>query len=242
MYYQMENFPKQLWYTGGPQPYDVWDPLGLSKGASKEQLMRWREVELKHSRVCMLACAGWWANTDGHHWVGDAGARFTLSDDPLIAVTQMPMAGLWQVLFTIMAIEWMFTYVVVPDPEYPWDLLGWSELITKEGQQQASYKASQCQELNNGRAAMIGILGLIGTEIGSGGKNIGNFPGASGLNPFPGAMMAQTNLQFGNYGSDAHWPYLDPRFDPQDILAWFGGFNNFILYAKGINPFADQLV
>merc|ERR1711966_76900 len=45
--------------TGGPRPDDFWDPVGLAKGKSDEQLLRWRAVELKNGRVAMLAVLGW---------------------------------------------------------------------------------------------------------------------------------------------------------------------------------------
>jgi len=221
--------PKQLQGTGGPMPDDVWDPLGLSTNASEEQLLRWRAVELKHGRVSMLACVGWWHVAQGIHPVGDSGAKMTLSDDPLVAAAQMPMAGMWQVVFTIMVLEWLFEYVCVPPKNRPWDLFGWEELLTEEGQEAQDYKDAQLQELNDGRLAMIGFIGLVATEIGSGGK-------------YYGKLFDGISLQGSRWAGKPNWPVLDPRFDPDDTLALFGGFNNFLLYARGINPFADQLV
>lgn len=231
LYRDSPGFPVELAVMGGPGFGDTWDPLGLSTNASAEQLIRWRAVEVKHGRVCMLACAGWWANAQGYHPVGDAGARSELSDDPIIALQQMPMAGMWQLVFTIMVLEWLFEYVCKPPANRPWDIFGWEELLTEEGQYEADYIEAQLQETNNGRLAMIGILGLIGTEIGSGGKNYGKL-----LPEFPQFTY------FGGVQSGANWPVADPRFDAGTVEAYLGGFNNFLLYAQGINPFADQLV
>lgn len=36
----------------------VFDPLGLSEGASPKDIRRWREAEIKHGRVAMLASLG----------------------------------------------------------------------------------------------------------------------------------------------------------------------------------------
>lgn len=36
----------------------VWDPLGLSDRANPSDIKKWREAEIKHGRVSMLACVG----------------------------------------------------------------------------------------------------------------------------------------------------------------------------------------
>ena len=100
--------------TGGPFADDVWDPLGLMEGKSEEQLLHWRAVELKHARVAMLACLGWFHVATGWHPIGDAAARMRVSDDPLINYTQLPIGGAFQVVFTIMCVEWLTTYVAKP--------------------------------------------------------------------------------------------------------------------------------
>ena len=40
------------------KPVGFFDPLGLSKGISEEKFFRWREIEIKHGRVCMVAFVG----------------------------------------------------------------------------------------------------------------------------------------------------------------------------------------
>ena len=40
------------------KPVGFFDPLGLSKGISEEKFFRWREIEIKHGRVCMVAFIG----------------------------------------------------------------------------------------------------------------------------------------------------------------------------------------
>merc|ERR1719181_1277197 len=70
--------------TGGPMPYDTWDPIGLMEGKSEEQLLHWRAVELKHGRVSMLACLGWFHVAAGWHFIGDFASGYRVSDNPLI--------------------------------------------------------------------------------------------------------------------------------------------------------------
>lgn len=158
--------PKILEGTGGPRPNDFWDPAGLAKGKSDEQLLHWRAVELKHGRVSMLACLGWFHVAAGWHPIGDAAARTRVSDDPLINVTQLPIGGAFQLVFTIMCLEWLTTYVCKPPADKPWDILGWSDVIADENF--PDWKKEQLKELNNGRLAMVGILGLIGQDMATG--------------------------------------------------------------------------
>jgi len=155
--------PKVLEGTGGPMPNDFWDPAGLSKGKSDEQLLYWRAVELKHGRVCMLAVLGWFHVAAGWHPIGDAAARMRVSDDPMINVTQLPIGGAFQVVFTLMCCEWLTTYVCKPPADKPWDVLGWSPVIADE--EAPDWKEAQLRELNNGRLAMVGFIGLVSQDL-----------------------------------------------------------------------------
>uniref|UniRef100_A0A7S1WDL0 Uncharacterized protein n=1 Tax=Alexandrium catenella TaxID=2925 RepID=A0A7S1WDL0_ALECA len=159
---EMRAGPKILEGTGGPFPDSFWDPAGLSKGKSDEQLLHWRAVELKHGRVCMMACLGWFYTASGNHAIGDAAARTPVSNDPLIAVTQIPIGGVFQVVFTIMCLEWMVTYVTKPPADKPWDIFGWSAVVYED---EPSWKEEQLKELNNGRLAMMGFIGLVSQEL-----------------------------------------------------------------------------
>jgi len=152
--------PAALEGTGGPMYNEVWDPAGLMNGRSEEQILHWRAVELKHCRVSMLAIIGWLHVSAGWHFIGDAAAGFRVSDDPLVNVTQVPMGGMWQLIFTFMALEWVQNGPCPPPKDKPWDVLGWDPILVIDEE----YKSKQLQELNNGRLAMLGILGLIGQD------------------------------------------------------------------------------
>jgi len=154
--------PKVLEGTGGPMPDSFWDPAGLANGKSEEQLLHWRAVELKHGRVSMLACLGWFHVAAGWHPIGDNAARMKVSDDPLVNVTQLPIGGAFQVVFTIMVVEWLTTYVCKPPPGKPWDILGWTPVIYDE---EPDWKETQLKELNNGRLAMMGFIGLVSQDL-----------------------------------------------------------------------------
>mmetsp|Transcript_4352 Transcript_4352/g.6681 ORF Transcript_4352/g.6681 Transcript_4352/m.6681 type:complete len:237 (-) Transcript_4352:99-809(-) len=159
---QLRAGPKVLEGTGGPMPNDFWDPAGLAKGKSDEQLLHWRAVELKHGRVCMLAVLGWFHVAGGWHPIGDGAARTRVSDDPLVNVTQLPIGGAFQLIFTIMCLEWLTTYVCKPPADKPWDILGWDPVLYDD---EPDWKENQLKELNNGRLAMMGIVGLISQDL-----------------------------------------------------------------------------
>eukprot|EP00435_Cladocopium_sp_Y103_P041172 s2316_g11.t1 len=152
--------------TGGPFPEDFWDPAGITAKKSKEEILQLRAMELKHGRVAMLAVLGWFHVAAGYHIVGDYAVGEHLDNNPLVNLTQMPMGGIWQVVFTIMCLEWVTTYVCKPPAEKPWDILGWSDiLIEDEKSIWNQFRKAENQELNNGRLAMMGITGLIAQDV-----------------------------------------------------------------------------
>ena len=44
--------------VGDLAPVGFFDPIGLSKGKDAATLKQWRDAEIKHGRVCMLASVG----------------------------------------------------------------------------------------------------------------------------------------------------------------------------------------
>jgi len=159
----VNEVPDWMKGTGGPRPDDFFDPAGLARGKSEEQLLELRAQEIKHGRTAMLACLGWFHTSAGVHYIGDAAARTRVDDNPLIGAQQVPFAAWLQIFFTLMLFEWMFTYVVKPPKNRPWDLLGWTPVIADENY--PDWKETQLRELNNGRLAMIGIIGLIAADL-----------------------------------------------------------------------------
>ncbi|CAK9029385.1 unnamed protein product [Durusdinium trenchii] len=134
--------------TGGPLPDMFWDPAGISSKKSKEEILELRAQELKHGRVAMLACIGWFHVAGGFHIIGDYAVGVHLDDNPLVSLTQMPMGGIWQVVFTIMCLEWLTTYICKPPAEKPWDILGWSDiLIEDEKSIWNQFRKAELQEL-----------------------------------------------------------------------------------------------
>jgi hypothetical protein len=53
-------------FPGQTAPFGFFDPLGLSKGASDEDVKRWRESELKHGRSDLLSTSHHPSNLSPH--------------------------------------------------------------------------------------------------------------------------------------------------------------------------------
>merc|ERR1719291_1602961 len=151
----------------------------------------------------MHTAAGW-------HPIGDFANGVRVSDDPLIAITQMPMGGIWQVVFTIMCFEWMWTVPCPPPKEAPWDMLGWSNLLVLETpDQKMVWKDNEVKELNNGRLAMLGIIGLIAQVALTGDY----FPGIA-LPCFGNVVCQQDNFE----GIIPRVPFVMPPLYPGQMF------------------------
>mmetsp|Transcript_12493 Transcript_12493/g.23443 ORF Transcript_12493/g.23443 Transcript_12493/m.23443 type:complete len:139 (-) Transcript_12493:5-421(-) len=93
-------------------PAGFFDPLGLSSGKSDEVMNLYREAELKHGRVAMAACLGWYITAAGVHPAFNS----SLSSDPLEAAKQLPVVGWLQFVLGCGAIEWLFQQIKGPPP------------------------------------------------------------------------------------------------------------------------------
>merc|ERR1719198_2415647 len=141
---------------GSCPPLGFFDPLGFSKDASPETMKKYREAELKHGRVAMLACFGMITADKFHPLFGGKN-----SANPLLAFTQVPKLGWLQILTFIMFME-VIGILNSRRPDYePGNFLGLSQWETD-----ATWDSYQTKELNNGRLAMFGSIGmLVGSYI-----------------------------------------------------------------------------
>lgn len=131
---------------GAQPPLGFWDPLGLLADADQERFDRLRTVEIKHGRISMLAILG--------HIVTTAGARVPLGPNEvktgLAVFDTLPTAGLAFTVATIGAIELGFASIK--------DEL---EANCEENYPDFTVERRKAVELNNGRAAQMGILALM---------------------------------------------------------------------------------
>jgi len=152
---------------GVQPPLGFFDPLGLLEDADQERFDRLRYVEVKHGRICQLAFLGQITTRYGVHLPGDidySGHSFESYPNGIAAVLgpdAIPQAGLLQLVAAVGALELFVMKDVTGEGEFPGDFrngsldFGWD---TFDEETQLSKRAI---ELNNGRAAMLGILGLM---------------------------------------------------------------------------------
>mmetsp|Transcript_7169 Transcript_7169/g.10466 ORF Transcript_7169/g.10466 Transcript_7169/m.10466 type:complete len:214 (+) Transcript_7169:28-669(+) len=152
---------------GVQPPLGFFDPLGLLTDASVDRFNRLRYVEIKHGRISMLAVLGHILTTSGLRLPGDidlGGTSFASIPTGIAAITKIPSAGLAQIVAFIGFLE-LFVMKDITGGEFVGDFrndafdLGW-DVFSPEDQER-----KRGIELNNGRAAMMGILALMVHEM-----------------------------------------------------------------------------
>jgi hypothetical protein len=159
---------------GVQDPLGFFDPLGLLDDADQERFDRLRYVELKHGRICQLAFLGQIVTRYGVHLPGDidyAGHSFASYPPGLAAIfgpDAISTAAIAQIVIFIGLLETGVMKDVYGTGEFPGDFrngaldFGWDKFDEETKLQKRAI------ELNNGRAAMMGILGLmIHEELGT---------------------------------------------------------------------------
>merc|ERR1711982_86382 len=149
---------------GVQPPLGFYDPLGVLDGASQQKFDRFRGNEIKHGRISMLAIAGHVTTSAGIRFPGyiSTSENVKFSDIPsgLNALAKIPGAGLLQILVFVGCLE-LFVMKDITGGEFPGDFrngfidFGWDTFDEETKLQKRAI------ELNNGRAAMMGILALM---------------------------------------------------------------------------------
>jgi len=151
---------------GSQPPLGFYDPLGLVENADQETFDRLRFVEIKHGRISMLAFLGQITTRYGIHLPGDidkSGHAFADYPNGWAAIQgpdAIPGAGLGQIIALIAVLE-LAVMKDITGGEFVGDFrngyidFGWDKF------DESTKLQKRAIELNNGRAAMLGILGLM---------------------------------------------------------------------------------
>lgn len=153
---------------GVQAPLGYWDPLGMLKDADQAKFDGLRERELKHGRVAMLAVVGYLTTASGYRFPG-------MPEDVPAGIGAWHALGATQdgksILVQMAAFFVLAEIVNRPQtqagivPEFVGDYRNGFDFGRWDGQSDAWKLKRRATELNNGRAAMMGIWGLVTHEI-----------------------------------------------------------------------------
>jgi hypothetical protein len=145
---------------GAQAPLGFFDPLGLCADENKAEFDRLREVEIRHGRCSMLAVVGWLTTA--------AGVRLPGMEEVGYGFKALDMSGLPQDVrgtlpLTLGTVFFLTTFMqdATGENEFAGDYrngfidFGWST------QSDEWKNRKRAIELNNGRAAQMGILGIM---------------------------------------------------------------------------------
>ena len=169
-------------YPGATAPLGFFDPLGFSNNISEKQFKLYREAELKHGRVAMLAVLGVLFGERfplllGHRIAGPAIHHFQQADHVLWAFSANVL-GLCGVVETVNILRgWQSVDRTLEDSTgvatlregYENGDLNFDPLDLRPTHPKALL-ALKNKELNNGRLAMIAIAGIVAQELVTGHK------------------------------------------------------------------------
>jgi len=175
---KMNVFPENpTGLLGDIAPTGFFDPLGLSKGKDANTLKMYREAELKHGRVCMLAAVGLLTQEILKSPIGIDGPAIRHLD---LLDAQFPEFGEIFILLCAFIEGWTIVNKYEPrsetknlnrparlredtEPgEYNWDPLEWYPTDLAE------QRAIKTKELQNGRVAMLAVAGIFAQELADG--------------------------------------------------------------------------
>jgi light-harvesting complex I chlorophyll a/b binding protein 4 len=163
---------KQL--AGVSGPFGYFDPVGFEGMVTEKRMKYFREAELKHSRVAMLAAAGFLVGEVFHPLFGGA-----IDVPSYVAYQQTPLQQFWPVVVLYIGVIEIFSVFTFASPfdgnlwtlrddrvpgDFDFDPLDLGPT------DKAEMKVMQTKELNNGRTAMIAIAGMVAQELVSGSK------------------------------------------------------------------------
>merc|ERR1719326_639824 len=164
-------------------PLGFFDPLGFCSAddISEGKIKFYREAELKHGRVGMLASLGFLVGENFHPLFGG-----DIDVPAYLAFQQTPLQTFWPAVVAAIAIPEIFSVFTFETPalfaekgkggmvwsirsDYESGDLGFDPLGLKPTDP-AELKEMQTKELNNGRLAMIAAAGMIVQELATGEK------------------------------------------------------------------------
>lgn len=137
------------------------------EGKDEAEFARLRALEVKHGRIAMLAVVGYLTTEAGVRWdaaIDYDGVMYSDMPSGFAALSALPPLGKLQVFLTVFFLEVGVMVDKTGEAEFDGDFrngfdFGWDK------QTDAWKERKRTIELNQGRAAMMGILGLVSLTI-----------------------------------------------------------------------------
>jgi len=184
---------QELLSAGQVAPLGFFDPLGLSAETTEGRLLFYREAEIKHGRICMLAVLGAFVGEQFHPLFG--GNVDVIAAKHFVTLpTDTSELGFWQAAFfqNLAALSFFEITKSLPTIYIPEgaDFQGYDAFSMKAGtgripgdmgfdplglkpKTDKDFLSMQNKEILNGRLAMIAAAGLIAQEVVTGQKVFG---------------------------------------------------------------------
>jgi len=177
---EMENavVQKAKSMAGVTAPLGFFDPLGITTSCNEGKLLFYREVEIKHGRVAMLASLGFLVGEQFHPLFGG-----DIDVPSLVAFQATPLQNFWPAVVAALALPEIFSVFSFQEPK---NVFKWDETWTMKSDRQPGdlgfdplgmkpkdameFKEMQTKEINNGRLAMIAAATMIAQEVATGQK------------------------------------------------------------------------
>ena len=163
---------------GALPPVGLFDPLGFAAKANDATLLRYREAEVTHGRVAMLAAVGFLVGekVEGSSFLFDS----QISGPAITHLSQVPTAFWLILLVSIGAAEQLRAVAAYEDPKdvpigqqglmradhFPGDI-GFDPLGLKP-EDPEEFETMVTKELQNGRLAMLAAAGFMAQELADG--------------------------------------------------------------------------
>lgn len=149
--------------VGAQMPLGFWDPLSMLGSDDPRRFNRLREVEVKHGRIAMLAVVGYLTTYAGVRLDGmeSMPSGFAAIQSSAWADSPVAKAQIYGTVLFIGLLEFCVMKDHLGNAEFPGDYrnggldFGWDNF------DDATKRRKRSIELNNGRAAQMGILGLM---------------------------------------------------------------------------------
>merc|ERR1712115_762173 len=171
-----------LGLPGSLQPLGEFDPLGFTKDLSVQEIKRYREAEVTHGRVAMLATLGYIVAEKFHPFfggeiTGPANSHLGQVQEkaPFFFAFLVSSIATWELLRAIVgwerpvdaiqkneSVEGKTWLSKLNDDYYPGDI-GFDPLGLKPSDA-SEFAEMQTKELSNGRLAMLASIGMIVQE------------------------------------------------------------------------------